>query len=76
MTFFRVFVTQGVTARTEPEYRFIARSIFGGVPRIDSYALITFCSDVIDFLNSSKSDPAIGLVFDSYWGKARVYICS
>jgi hypothetical protein len=28
--------------------------------------LITSCSDVVDFLKSSKSDLAIGLIFDSY----------
>jgi hypothetical protein len=34
--------------------------------------LITSCSDVVDFLKSSKIDPAIGLVLDSYRGRARV----
>jgi hypothetical protein len=48
------------------------RSIFGGVPGGESYALITSCSDVVDFLKSFKSDRAMELVFDSYWGRARV----
>jgi hypothetical protein len=38
--------------------------------------LITSCSGVVDFLQSSKSDLTIGLVFDSYGGRARVWICS
>jgi hypothetical protein len=41
-------------------------SIFGGVPGGEPYALITYCSDVIDFLKSSKSNPAIRLIFNSY----------
>jgi hypothetical protein len=56
----------------EPEYRSIARSIFGGVPGGEPYALITSCSDVVDFLKSCISDPTIGLVFDIYRGRARV----
>jgi hypothetical protein len=58
-------------ASEEPEYKSAARSIFGGVPRGESYASITYCSDV-DFLKSSKSDLAIRLVFNSYRGRARV----
>jgi hypothetical protein len=49
-----------------PEYRSAIRSIFGGVPRGESYALITSYSDVIDFLKPSESGPTIELVFDSY----------
>jgi hypothetical protein len=41
---------------------------FGRVPEGVPYALITSCSHDIDFLKSSKSDPAIGLIFDSYRG--------
>jgi hypothetical protein len=59
-------------ARAETEYRSVARSIFGGVPGGESYALITSCSDVIDFMKSFESNPAIGFIFDSYWGRARV----
>ncbi len=47
-------------------YRSVVRSIFGGVPKGKPYALITSCSDVVDFLKSSKSDLVIGLVFNSY----------
>jgi hypothetical protein len=50
----------------------MARSIFGGVLGGDPYALITSCCDVVDFLKSSKTDPMIGLIFDSYRGRARV----
>jgi hypothetical protein len=53
-------------------YSSVVRSIFGGVPGGEPYALITSCSDVVDFLKSSKSDPMIGLVFDSYQGRVRV----
>jgi hypothetical protein len=53
-------------ARAELEYKFIARSIFGGVSEGESYVLITSCSDIIYFLKSSKSDPTIELVFDNY----------
>jgi hypothetical protein len=42
------------------------KSILEGVPEGESYALITSCSDVVDFLESSKSDLTFGLVFDSY----------
>jgi hypothetical protein len=42
------------------------RSIFGGVPRGENYALITSYSDVVDFLKSSKSNLAIRLIFNSY----------
>jgi hypothetical protein len=59
-------------ARVEPEYRSVVRSIFGGVPGGELYALITSCSNVVDFLKSSKSDLTIGLVLDSYRGRARV----
>jgi hypothetical protein len=48
------------------------RFIFGGVLGGEPYALITSCSDVVDFLKLSKSDPAIGLAFDSYQSIARV----
>jgi hypothetical protein len=34
--------------------------------------LITSYSDVVDFLKSSKFDPAIGFVFDSYRSRVRV----
>jgi hypothetical protein len=37
--------------RVEAEHRSVARSIFEGVPREESYALITSCSDVVDFLS-------------------------
>jgi hypothetical protein len=33
-----------------------------------TYVLITYCSNVVDFLKSSKSDLAIRLVFNSYRG--------
>jgi hypothetical protein len=56
-----------LAARVETEYRSIARSIFEWVPRGESYALITSCSDVVDFLKSSETGLAIGLVLDSYW---------
>jgi hypothetical protein len=59
-------------ARAELEYRSVVRSIFEGVPRGEPYALITSCSDVVDFLKSSISDLVIGVVFDSYRGRARV----
>jgi hypothetical protein len=59
-------------ARAELEYRSVARSIFGGVPGGEPYALITSCSDVVDFLMLSISDPTIGLVFDSYRGRVKV----
>jgi hypothetical protein len=39
-----------------PEYRSVARSIFGGVPGGEPYTLITSCNDVVDFLKSSNSD--------------------
>jgi hypothetical protein len=56
----------------ESEYRSVARSILGEVPRGEPYALITSCSGVVDFLKSSKSDLAIGLISDSYQGRVRV----
>jgi hypothetical protein len=34
--------------------------------------LITSCSDVVDFLKLSKSDPVIELIFNSYQGRDRV----
>jgi hypothetical protein len=37
-------------ARVKTEYRSVVRSIFGGVHRGEPYALITVCSDVVDFL--------------------------
>jgi hypothetical protein len=48
------------------------RSIFEGVPGGEPDALITSCSDVVDFLKLSISDSAIVLFFDSYRGRARV----
>jgi hypothetical protein len=62
--------------RVEAEHRSVARSIFEGVPGEESYALITSCSDVVDFLKPSKFDPAIGLIFNSYQSRVKVYICS
>jgi hypothetical protein len=59
-------------ARAELEHRFVAGSIFEGVSGGEPYALITSCSDVVDFLKLSKSDLAIRLVFDSYRGRGRV----
>jgi hypothetical protein len=50
----------------------VARSIFEGVPGGEPYALVTSCSDVVDFLKSSEIDSAIGFVHDSYRGRARV----
>jgi hypothetical protein len=46
----------------EREYRFIAKSIFGGVLGGEHYALIISCSDVVDFLKSSETGPVIGLI--------------
>jgi hypothetical protein len=54
------------------EYRSISRSIFERVPGGESYALITSCNDVVDFLRSSETDPVIGIVLNSYRGRARV----
>jgi hypothetical protein len=48
------------------------RSIFRGVLGGELHVLITSCSDVVEFLKSSKSDPVIGLVFDSYRGRNRM----
>jgi hypothetical protein len=45
---------------------------FEGVPRGEPYALITSCSDVVDFFKSSKSDLVIRLIFNSYQGRVRV----
>jgi hypothetical protein len=59
-------------ARAETEYRSVVRSIFKGVPGGESYALITSCGGVVDFLKLSKSDPVIELVYNSYRGRARV----
>jgi hypothetical protein len=49
-------------SRAEPEYRSVARSIFGGDPGGESYALVTFCNDVVAFLKLSETDPTIGLI--------------
>jgi hypothetical protein len=44
------------------EYRSVVRSVFGGNPRGEPYALVTSCSDVVAFLKSSEIDPVIRLV--------------
>jgi hypothetical protein len=49
-------------SRAEPEYRSVARSIFGGDPEGESYALVTFCNYVVAFLKLSETDPTIGLI--------------
>jgi hypothetical protein len=56
----------------EPEYRSVVKSIFRGAPRGEHYTLITSYSDAVDFLKSSKTDLTIGLIHDSYRGRARV----
>jgi hypothetical protein len=38
------------------------RSIFGGDPGGESYALVTSCSDVVDFLKPSETDLVIGFI--------------
>jgi hypothetical protein len=48
-----------VAGRAEPEYRSVARSIFGGVPGGEPYALVTSCSDDVAFLKSSETDLTI-----------------
>jgi hypothetical protein len=49
-------------AWAESEYRSIARSIFGGVSGGEPYALNTSCSDAVDFLKSSETNSAIGVI--------------
>jgi hypothetical protein len=44
------------------EYRSVVRSVFGGNPGGEPYALVTSCSDVVAFLKSSEIDPVIRLV--------------
>jgi hypothetical protein len=58
--------------RVEAEYRSVVRSIFKGAPGGELYALITSCSDAVDFLKSSETDSAIGLILDGYQGRDRV----
>jgi hypothetical protein len=59
-------------AMVESEYRSVVRSIFRWVPGREHYVLITSCSDIVDFLKSSKTDLAIRFIHDSYRGRARV----
>jgi hypothetical protein len=56
----------------EPNYRSVARSIFGGVLGGEPYDLIISYNDVVDFLILSISNPAIGFVFNGSQGRARV----
>jgi hypothetical protein len=65
-------ISSSWAARAEAKYRYVARSIFRGVSGGEPYALITTCSDVVDFLKSSKTNMTIGLMLDSYRGRARV----
>jgi hypothetical protein len=43
-------------------YRYVARSIFRGESGGEPYALVTSCSDAVDFLKLSETDPTIGVV--------------
>jgi hypothetical protein len=55
-------ISSWLTARAEPKYRSVGRSIFGGDPGGQPYALVTSCSDVVAFLKLSETDPVIRLV--------------
>jgi hypothetical protein len=57
----------------ELEYRSVARSFSRWGPKEESNAPIVAESEVADFFEVGL---AIGLVHDSYRGRARLYICS
>jgi hypothetical protein len=38
-------------------------------PEGEPYTLIISCSDVVDFLKSSETNLAIGVIFDNYRGR-------
>jgi hypothetical protein len=56
----------------EPEYRSVPRSLSGWGTKGEPNALITAESEVTNFFRSFEADPAIGLIYNSYQGRARV----
>jgi hypothetical protein len=61
-----------IDIRVEPEYRSVPRSLSGWGTKGEPNALITAESEVTNFFRSFEADPAIGLIYNSYQGRARV----
>jgi hypothetical protein len=65
-----------IAIRVEPEYRSISTSLSRRNPKGEPNTPIVAESEMADLFKAVEVYLAIGLVHDSYWGRARVLICS